>query len=464
MNQITETFCQLGISPDILRVLERMKFVTPTPIQHQAIPVALEGKDIMGIAQTGTGKTMAFGIPAVQRLAAQGGQALILVPTRELATQVRDALLPLLRPFKLRSAVIIGGVKITGQIRDLKQRPAVIIATPGRLNDHLEQRTVNLNKVSMVVLDEADRMFDMGFEPQVRRILKHVPNKEQTMLFSATMPPSILKLAFRHMKLPITIEIAPTGTTTKDVTQELFVIKETLKTDLLFHLLRQYRGTVLIFTRTKAKAARVTRKIRKIGVTAAEIHSNRSMNQRKAALEGFKRGTYRALVATDIAARGIDVSMIELVINYDLPDDAENYVHRIGRTGRAGKEGHAITLATPTQTKDIRKIESLINMTLPRSRHPQVSGASESAPAEAPRETVRPAKKAARTKKAQSAGKGQAARKDQPARKVRKPGKTKRRTSNASSGNGAPLSPDSAFARFHTPRKRRPARKRSKSI
>lgn len=448
MNQINETFCQLGISPDMLHVLEKMKFTTPTPIQHQAIPVALEGKDIMGIAQTGTGKTLAFGIPTVQRLAAQGGQALVLVPTRELATQVHDALAPLLKPFRLKSAVVIGGIKIGGQIRDLRQRPAVIIATPGRLNDHLEQRTVNLSKVSVVVLDEADRMFDMGFEPQVRRILKHVPNKEQTMLFSATMPPEILKLAFNHMKLPITIEIAPTGTTTKDVTQELFVIPETSKTDLLFLLLRQYRGTVLIFARTKAKAARITRKVRGIGMTAAEIHSNRSMNQRKEALEGFKRGTYRVLVATDIAARGIDVSMIELVINFDLPDDAENYVHRIGRTGRAGQQGHAITLATPTQTKDIRKIESLINMNLPRSRHPEIKEAAEAPVAEAPRPPRRPAHKAKKTKQA---------------KRVHKPGKAKPRQKDTDSGNGSPLTAESAFAPFRGPRqrRRRPARKRS---
>lgn len=437
MNPITDSFHHLGISPDILRVLEKMKFTIPTPIQYQAIPVALEGKDILGIAQTGTGKTMAFGIPAVQRLSAHGGQALVLVPTRELAVQVRDALTPLLKPLRLNSAVLIGGVKIGGQIKELNRQPEIIIATPGRLNDHLQQRTVKLDKVRTVILDEADRMFDMGFEPQVKSILKFVTNKEQTMLFSATMPPAILKLAFKHMKLPITIEIAPTGTTTKDVTQELFVIKETLKMDLLHILLHQYRGTILIFTRTKYRAASVTRKIRKAGITAAEIHSNRSMNQRKAALEGFKRGAHRVLVATDIAARGIDVSMIELVINYDLPDDAENYVHRIGRTGRAGKEGHAITLATPTQTKDIRKIESLINTTLPRSRHPQIEHAEESLPAETPRETRRPIKKAHKT------------------RKTHKPKRPKQRQDEKKKQNDGPLSPSEAFAPYRGQRKRK---------
>ncbi|MCA9403076.1 MAG: DEAD/DEAH box helicase [Candidatus Omnitrophica bacterium] len=445
MNQITETFCQLGISPDMLAVLDRLNFHTPTPIQHQAIPVALEGKDIMGIAQTGTGKTMAFGIPAVQRLACGGGQALVLVPTRELATQVHDALGPLLKPFRMKSAVIIGGVKIGGQIKDLKSRPDIIIATPGRLNDHLQQKTVSLEKVRLVILDEADRMFDMGFEPQVRSILKYVTKKEQTMLFSATMPPAILKLAFAHMKLPITIEIAPTGTTTKDVSQELFVVKDTSKTDLLHLLLRQYRGTVLIFTRTKSRASSVTRKIRRIGITAAEIHSNRSMSQRTAALEGFKRGQYRVLVATDIAARGIDVSMIELVVNFDLPDDAENYVHRIGRTGRAGKEGHAITLATPTQTKDIRKIESLINMTLPRSRHPEIEEAAESQPTETPRPVRAPARK---VKKPYKGSAVKTAKKRKPAKEATQ--------------SGGPLTPEVAFARFRGPRKRRRStRKRS---
>lgn len=376
MNTSNAVFYHLGIAPDMLKILEKLKFVTPTPIQQQAIPIALEGKDILGIAQTGTGKTMAFGIPIVQRLASQGGKALILVPTRELAMQVEEALAPLLIPFKMKSVVLIGGVKISWQLSDIKRNPDVIIATPGRLNDHIYQGTIGLGEVSVVVLDEADRMFDMGFEPQVKSILRCVTNKKQTMLFSATMPSNILKLATRHMELPITVEIAPSGTTIKEVSQELFIVKESGKNDVLKILLQKYRGTVLVFTRTKLKASRVTRNIRAMGAKVTEIHSNRSMVQRIQAIDGFKRGRYRVLVATDIAARGIDISMIELVVNYDLPDDTENYVHRIGRTGRAGKEGHAVTLATPTQSHDIHKIENFIKMTLPRSSHPKFANAN----------------------------------------------------------------------------------------
>jgi len=371
MNQSNTVFYHLGIAPDMLKVLDKLKFVTPTPIQHKAIPVALEGKDILGIAQTGTGKTMAFGIPTIQRLASEGGQALILVPTRELALQVDQALSPLLKAFKMESVVLIGGVKISGQISDIKRNPDVIIATPGRLNDHISQCTIDLGKVVIVILDEADRMLDMGFEPQVNLILSCVTNKKQTLLFSATMPRNILKLATKYMQLPISVEIAPSGTTVKEVSQELFIVKESLKNNILKMLLEKHRGPALIFTRTKSKASRITRNIRSMGVKVTEIHSNRSMNQRIQAIEGYKRGRYRVLVATDIAARGLDISMIELVVNYDLPDDAENYVHRIGRTARAGKEGHAATFATPNQNHDIDKIQTLIKMTLTRTTHPQ---------------------------------------------------------------------------------------------
>jgi len=375
MNESNVGFYHLGLAPDMLKALDKLKFVTPTPIQNQAIPVALEGKDIMGVAQTGTGKTMAFGIPIIQRLASDGGQALILVPTRELALQVDEALAPLLVSYEMNSAVLIGGIKVSLQIPDINRNPDIIIATPGRLNDHIYQGTIDLGRVSVVVLDEADRMLDMGFEPQVKSILRCIPQKKQTMLFSATMPPDILNLATRYMELPITIEIAPSGTAPKEVSHELFIVKEALKNNVVKMLLQKYHGTVLLFTRTKMKASRVTRNIRAMGAKVAEIHSDRSMSQRTQAIQGFKRGRFRVLVATDIAARGIDISMIELVINYDLPDDAENYVHRIGRTGRAGKEGHAVTLATPTQSHDIRKIESLIKMTLPRSMHPHFSNA-----------------------------------------------------------------------------------------
>ncbi len=389
MDNSEKSFYHLGLAPDMLSALEKIKFKVPTPIQQKAIPIALEGKDILGVAQTGTGKTMAFGIPAIQRLTSEGGQALVLVPTRELAIQVADALEPLLNAYDMKSAVLIGGVKLHGQVKDLKDNPDFIIATPGRINDHIYQGTIGLGDVGIVILDEADRMLDMGFEPQVKSVLRCVTNKKQTMLFSATMPPDILKLASKYMELPISVEIAPSGTATKDVSQELFVVKEALKKDVLRMLLEKYHGTVLVFTRTKMKASRITRAIREMRVKVAEIHSDRTMGQRNQAIEGFKRGRYRVLVATDIAARGIDVSMIELVINYDLPDDAENYVHRIGRTGRAGKEGHAVTLATPTQSQDVKKIENLIKMTLPRSMHPHFSNTRFSKDASVPKKDVK---------------------------------------------------------------------------
>ena len=367
------TFFQLGIAPNMLEVLERLKFVTPTPIQHKAIPIALEGKDVVGIAQTGTGKTLAFGIPMVQRLASEGGKGLVVVPTRELAFQVDDVLRTILKPFKMTSAVLIGGMPINPQISALKRNPHVIIATPGRLIDHIYQGTLDFKDAAVLVLDEADRMFDMGFAPQVERIISCLPTQRQTLMFSATMPPDIIKLATHHLQLPIHVEIAPSGTATEDVTQELFIVSEENKKQLLPMILRKYRGTILVFTRTKIKAHKVTRAIQQTGGKVAEIHSDRSMSQRQQAIDGFKSGRYRILVATDIAARGIDISMIELVINYDLPGDVENYVHRIGRTGRAGCEGHAITFATPQQSEEVGKIERFVRKPLPRGKLPGIT-------------------------------------------------------------------------------------------
>lgn len=344
----------------------------PTPIQHKAIPIAIDGKDLIGIAQTGTGKTLAFGIPVVQRLAQIGGRCLILVPTRELALQVNEVLQKIAGPFALRTAVLIGGAPMHRQIQDLRARPRIVIGTPGRLMDHVKQRNLQLNDANILVIDEADRMFDMGFAPQVEAILQSVPRERQTLLFSATMPSGIIKLAARHMKQPTHVEIAPAGTTAERVVQELFIVKHDAKTRLLAKLLEQYHGSILLFSRTKIGAKKINRAIRQMGHTAAEIHSDRSMGQRKQALEGFKEGRYRVLVATDIAARGIDVSGIELVINYDLPEDAENYVHRIGRTARAGQGGRAISFATPDQGGDVQSIEKLIRTALPLSQHPEI--------------------------------------------------------------------------------------------
>ncbi|MEA3494137.1 MAG: DEAD/DEAH box helicase [Candidatus Margulisiibacteriota bacterium] len=379
-NNSSVSFYGLGIAPKILELLKRMKFVTPTPIQRKAIPIGIEGQDIVGVAQTGTGKTMAFGIPMVQRLAQGPGGGLVLVPTRELALQVDEALQKITRPFGMRTAVLIGGASMNNQVRMLHRHPRIIIATPGRFNDHLRQRTVRLNDIRILVLDEADRMLDMGFMPQIEAVLRNLPKERQTMLFSATIPEKVVGIAAKYMKLPVSVEIARSGTAAKNVTQELFIIQGEDKPKLLEKLLYQYRGTVLIFVRTKRGAARITRGIRTLGHNVAEIHSDRTLRQRRDALDGFKMGKYRILVATDIAARGIDVKEIELVINYDLPDDEENYVHRIGRTGRASHEGRAISFATPDQRGEVRDIEKVMQKALPIVKHPEINPASFYAP------------------------------------------------------------------------------------
>jgi ATP-dependent RNA helicase RhlE len=370
MNQIEYTFDGLGLAPAIRDVLARLKFTTPTPIQHQSIPLGVEGKDIIGVAQTGTGKTLAFGLPMIQRLMTDGG-GLVLVPTRELALQVEESIRKIGTPLGIRTAVLIGGANMNPQIRALRDGPHIVIATPGRLLDHMEQGTIRLGGVSILVLDEADRMLDMGFLPQMKRILAEVPKDRQTMLFSATLSREIMQIAATHMKVPTSIEIAPQGTTAERVTQEIFIVPKTAKISLLEKVLDQYKGSTLVFTKMKHTAKRVALHLRNAGHSAAEIHSNRSLSQRKEALEGFKRGKYRVLVATDIAARGIDVTGIELVINYDMPMQTADYVHRIGRTARAGATGHAISFALPSERNEIRDIERLTKKELPVSQLPQ---------------------------------------------------------------------------------------------
>lgn len=365
-------FDDLGIAPKILEVLFRHKFTIPTPIQLKSIPPALEGKDIMGIAQTGTGKTLAFGIPMIQRIAQSNGAAigLIVLPTRELAVQVHETMKKIGGPMGLRTVVLIGGEDMRRQIRAIEQNPHIIIGTPGRLNDHLDGKRLSLTRASIVVLDEADRMLDMGFAPQIQRILKNVPRERQTLLFSATMPHEVVKIAQSYMSLPLRIEVAPSGSTIEGVDQEVFFVKNTDKLSLLATLLSEYKGSVLVFCRTKYSVKKITRVIKNIGERAAEIHSNRTLNQRLEALEGFKIGKYRILLATDIAARGIDVKGIKLVVNYDLPENPEDYVHRIGRTGRAGLTGHAISFATFDQKRDITQIERLIKKAIRLSQTP----------------------------------------------------------------------------------------------
>ncbi|MBP6944419.1 DEAD/DEAH box helicase [Patescibacteria group bacterium] len=363
-------FFGLGLAPGLLDALSQLKIHTPTPIQERAIPLALDGKDVVGIAQTGTGKTLAFGLPMIQRLAQSKGQGLVLLPTRELAIQVEENLRRIGRAIGLRTAVLIGGAPMNPQIHALRAKPHVIIATPGRLVDHLEQKTLNLDRVHVLVLDEADRMLDMGFAPQLNKILLRVPKERQTMLFSATMPSEITKMAATHMRQPLRVEVAPQGTTAERVTQEIFIVRKEDKIRLLNHVLSEVRGSVIVFSRTRHGAKKITRDVRGMGHAAAEIHSDRSLAQRREALEGFRSGKYRVLIATDIAARGIDVKGIELVINFDLPDDAQDYVHRIGRTGRAGMEGRAMSFATPDQRGDIRIIERLTRKAIPQTNLP----------------------------------------------------------------------------------------------
>jgi len=366
-------FYGLGIAPQILDTLERIKFRWPTPIQQKVIPLAIQGKDIIGVAQTGTGKTHSFAIPMVQGLAQKRGIGVVLAPTRELAIQIVEAYKVILSPFGIKMACLIGGSSMHRQMNEIRKNPRIIIATPGRIIDHLKRRNIHLKDTVMLVLDEADRMLDMGFAPQVEKILTFVPKERQTMLFSATIPKEIMDMVRRHMKLPVSVEIEPSGTTAKNVTQELFIVKKDAKLQLLNKMLQQYLGPVLVFSRTKHNAGRLARSIRGLGHSATEIHSDRSMHQRREALEGFKSGKYRVLIATDIAARGIDVIGIELVVNFDLPDDTQNYVHRIGRTGRAGHKGHAISFATPDQKRDVRDIEKLINTALPLSKHDNIT-------------------------------------------------------------------------------------------
>lgn len=359
-------FSDLGLSKKLLSILEQQNFSVPTPIQHKCIPLALQGRDIVGIAQTGTGKTLAFGLPMIQRLAeSRGDQALILMPTRELALQVDEVLQKIGRPIGLKTAVVIGGASSHQQLQMLRRNPHVVVSTPGRLIDHIQQKNYSLRQVKIIILDEADRMLDIGFAPQLKRILSVAPTERQTMLFSATMPGAIAEIAKGHMKMPMRIEVAPSGTPPENIDQKIFVVNKEQKMQLLDKMLTDNSGTALIFARTKFGAKKITANLSAMGYSAAEIHSNRSLAQRKAALGGFKSGEYRVLVATDIAARGIDVSDIAVVINFDLPDNPEDYVHRIGRTGRAGNSGQAISFATPEERMDIRQIERLIRRAIP---------------------------------------------------------------------------------------------------
>jgi len=371
-------FSDLGLAGKLVAALDQLNFKTPTLIQQKAIPIAVKGQDVMGIAQTGTGKTLAFALPMVQRMAQTKKKGLVILPTRELASQVEEEIKKIGRSLGVRTAILVGGASMERQLQQLRQNPHVIIGTPGRINDLLENKRLRLDTVGVLVLDEADRMLDMGFAPQIKRILRYVPQQRQTMLFSATMPPEILGLARQYMSMPVHIEVARAGSVVEKINQELFIVPREQKNQLLEKLLEQYTGTVLVFSRTKYGAKKICRALRDRGHAAAEIHSNLSLAQRRKSLAGFKSGQFRVLVATDIAARGIDVTDIELVVNYDVPESPDDYVHRIGRTGRAGKQGHAITFIAPDQRSKVRLIERLVKQELPVSPLPNLPARQDS--------------------------------------------------------------------------------------
>jgi len=364
------SFDSLGLSPASLEAVRRAGYLVPTPIQAQAIPLALQGRDVVGVAATGTGKTAAFVLPLLERH--PHGLWLILAPTRELALQIAEHV-ERLAPRRLKVAVVIGGVGMGQQVSDLRASPQVIVATPGRLVDHLQQGNARLDRVTALVLDEADRMLDMGFRPQLNKILARLPRQRQTMLFSATMGGEVDQFTRQSVKDPVRVEVARSGTTAARAVQQVFLVGQSEKTALLLTLLSQDEESTLVFTRTKHRADKVARSLERSGLEVARIHANRSQSQRQQALEGFRSGRYRVLVATDIAARGIDVEEIGHVVNYDLPHVPADYVHRIGRTARAAASGRASSFAAPDELPLLRDIDRFTRTPVPRAEVPRDS-------------------------------------------------------------------------------------------
>jgi len=363
------TFNEFNLHPQVAAGVAAAGYSLPTPIQAQAIPKVLSGRDVMGLAQTGTGKTAAFALPILHRLA-QGKRgrvrALVVAPTRELAEQIHVAIETLGKQTRLRSVTVYGGVSANPQIKKLKSGAEIVVACPGRLLDHLQQGTIDLSDLEVLVLDEADQMFDMGFFPDIRRILAQLPKQRQNLLFSATMPAEIRKLASEVLRDPVTVQVdtvAPAAT----VSHALYPVPQHLKAGLLLELLRHTdTESVLVFTRTKHRAKRLGQQLEKAGYRAASLQGNLSQNRRQAALDGFRDGTFQILVATDIAARGIDVSQVSHVINFDIPDTPETYIHRIGRTGRAARNGDAFTLVGEEDAAMVKAIEKVMGKAIER--------------------------------------------------------------------------------------------------
>lgn len=384
------TFSQLALAEPIQRALIEKAYTHPSPIQARAIPPLLEGRDMIGIAQTGTGKTAAFSLPMLHRLSqhpvarvSRRPRALILTPTRELAVQIADNIALYGRNLSLRHALVFGGVGEQPQIRALASGVDIVIATPGRLLDLMEQGCVFLDKIEIFVLDEADRMLDMGFAPAVKRVVGKLPTRRQSLLFSATMPESIRELANRLLTNPVRVEVAPVSSTVDKVEQRVCFVDKNLKHRLLVHTLQQNpEGLVLVFSRTKHGANRLAKNLSRDGIPSDAIHGNKSQTARQRALEDFRAGSVRVLVATDIAARGIDVKGVSLVVNYDLPNEPESYVHRIGRTARAGAEGLAIAFCDADERGFLRDIQRLIRQEIPVvTDHPFVGQKGSPAPA-----------------------------------------------------------------------------------
>ena len=364
-------FTDFGLSPDILRALSDQGYVHPTPIQVQAIPIVLQGRDVMGAAQTGTGKTAGFALPIIQLLLAHANtsasparhpvRALILTPTRELADQVAENVKAYSRHTALRATVVFGGIDMAPQTAALRSGIEIVIATPGRLLDHVQQKTISLSQTQILVMDEADRMLDMGFLPDLQRIINLLPKERQSLMFSATFSTEIKKLAGSFLKDPVTIEVARSNATADNVTQTMYRVEDQAKLDAVSFIIRERNlKQVIVFSNTKIGASRLAKHLESEGVNASAIHGDKSQNERMAALEAFKQGEIEVLVATDVAARGLDIAELPCVINFDLPYNAEDYVHRIGRTGRAGASGDAISLYTDKDERLLVDIEKMI--------------------------------------------------------------------------------------------------------
>ena len=358
-----ETFTELNLDQSLMQSITRMQFKIPTPIQAQAIPPAILGKDILGTAQTGTGKTLCYGIACLNKLLNdKSSNALIICPTRELAVQVGEVLVGLIEPrMNIKSATLIGGESMHKQLRQLRKRPRLIIGTPGRLNDHLQRNSLRLNQTYFLVLDETDRMLDMGFTPQIEQILKYVPQKHQTLLFSATLPPNILKIAERYLIEPVRIRVGSTTTPISKIKQEVIQVSEGDKYNQLLNQLHTRKGSILLFVKTKRNADKMVDRLRDDGHSCDCMHGNLRQSKRQRTLISFRSEKIRILVSTELAARGLDVPSIQHVINYHLPQVPEDFIHRIGRTARAGAEGCALTFITPNDRQMWNEIQRLIN-------------------------------------------------------------------------------------------------------